>query len=223
VDGADQSVAGGPFLWTSKARTTVRGIDLDGGLVDAEHDGYQRFEEPVQHRRWLIAPPEETTILVVDQLSGSGRHEFRTGWPLHPELEVLPASDGAGGHLVTRAGEPVLHVAHAATAACEPIQVRADEGGLGWWSERLESRRPGWLIGVSARAEAPVVLVTALQVACAAERPAGLAVRLAGDLITVSWHEGPRRLSVDVDAARPAAIDWAIAAIDESAQTGGGV
>ncbi len=40
VDGHDQSDMGGPFLWTRHARTRVRAVDLDAGVVDAEHDGY---------------------------------------------------------------------------------------------------------------------------------------------------------------------------------------
>ena len=88
VDGHDQSVIGGPFMWTHHAQVRVRAVDLESGVVDAEHFGYRRFAEPVTHRRWLVAPHDCAALLVVDLLSGTGRHLVRTSWPLHPSLDV---------------------------------------------------------------------------------------------------------------------------------------
>ena len=103
VDGVDQSAIGGTFYWRQHAVTTVRSVDLDGGVVDAEHDGYTRLEDPVVHRRWLIAPPGDTTVAVVDLLDGRSVHDVAVSWPLHPELEVTPDSNG---HMVIRDGRP---------------------------------------------------------------------------------------------------------------------
>uniref|UniRef100_UPI000AB1A115 heparinase II/III family protein n=1 Tax=Nocardia jejuensis TaxID=328049 RepID=UPI000AB1A115 len=101
VDGLDQSVMGGPFIWSEHARVRVRAVDLDRGVVDAEHDGYRRLADPVAHRRWLIAPPDEDLVLVVDMLAGTGIHSAQVSWPLHPALQVRPIGDGystGGGH-----------------------------------------------------------------------------------------------------------------------------
>ena len=52
LDGDDQSVSGGPFLWTRHARSRVLVADTsgasDGGTARwcAEHDGYQRLRAP---------------------------------------------------------------------------------------------------------------------------------------------------------------------------------
>ena len=88
VDGVDQSVIGGPFYWSRHAATTVRSVDLDHGIVDAEHDGYRRLDDPVVHRRWLIAPPDDATVVVVDLLDGQSVHDVAVSWPLHPELDA---------------------------------------------------------------------------------------------------------------------------------------
>jgi len=161
VDDADQSVIGGAFLWRNKAQVRVRSVDLAHGIVEAEHDGYERLADPVVHRRRLIAPPGANTTLVVDLLDGRGRHDVRASWPLHPSLDIAPLDCG---HLVRRDHTPILHVAYACSGA-DPVreEVRGDpDNHLGWWSHRLESREPAWWIGVRCTAEVPVVLVTAL-------------------------------------------------------------
>ena len=56
------------------------------GVVDAEHDGYQRLDEPVTHRRKVeISPTGDGVVLLVD-LRGSGDHRFCLSWPLAPDL-----------------------------------------------------------------------------------------------------------------------------------------
>ena len=140
VDGLDQSVMGGAFLWSRHADVKVRSVDLDRGIVDAEHNGYLRLDDPVVHRRWLIAPHGLATVVVVDLIDGRAEHDVAVSWPLHPELDVTPTGDG---HLVTRDDEPVLQLSHAATATIELQRVKGDtETNLGWFSDRLESQDP---------------------------------------------------------------------------------
>ena len=110
VDDLDQSESGGPFLWTRHAQVRVRHVDLEAGVVDAEHDGYRRLRTPVSHRRLLVAPLGWPTILVLDLLEGAGEHHVRSSWPLHPSLHVR-AKDG--GHVASRDGRAVLALDHA--------------------------------------------------------------------------------------------------------------
>ncbi|MEN0139104.1 MAG: alginate lyase family protein [Rhodococcus sp. (in: high G+C Gram-positive bacteria)] len=160
VDGLDQSVVGGPFLWTEHARVRVRSVDLERGVVDAEHSGYGRLAKPVVHRRWLIAPPDRNSVVVVDLIAGRGRHEVRTAWPLAPSLDVTAVGSG---HLACRNGEPIFQLVHAASSALTPYGIRGDaQLGLGWWSRRLESREPSWLVGGYCTGDVPVVLATVL-------------------------------------------------------------
>jgi len=113
-------VMGGPFYWSRHAATKVRSVDLYHGIVDAEHDGYRRLDDPVVHRRWLISPPNDLTMAVVDLIDGHSMHDVRVSWPLHPELDVAPTGNGPfAGHLVSRDGVPVLQLCYAATASIE--------------------------------------------------------------------------------------------------------
>ncbi|MET9411676.1 alginate lyase family protein [Streptomyces sp. NPDC002935] len=75
LDGGDQSVSGGPFLWTRHARTRVLAADTsdasDGGTArwSAEHDGYQGSV----HRRRVELTAASQELTVVDEVSGSRR------------------------------------------------------------------------------------------------------------------------------------------------------
>ena len=205
VDDLDQSVSGGPFLWVRHARVIVHAVDLDRGVVDAEHDGYRRLSAPVIHRRWLLATPGQRSVLVVDRLHGSGRHRARSSWSLHPSLDAVP---GTGGHHVTRAGEPVLQLAYAATTEWASHEVRGDETvNLGWWSTRLESREPTWLVGHISEGPAPLVLATLLIPLADDASPAiDLAVTTRAESIVVTWAERGGTQRVDIDTAGPGAV-----------------
>jgi uncharacterized heparinase superfamily protein len=205
VDGESQSVPGGPFLWTRHARVHVASVDVDRGIVDAEHDGYQRLAAPVRHRRWLYAPPGDPTILVIDEVSGEGAHEMRTSWPLHPDVGVREMPQG---HLLERDGTAVLQIVAAGSSEAMPHRVRGDdERHLGWWSDRLEHRVPSWLIGSVVRGMAPLVTATVIH-------PGGegdgsvrdLRVIQSGSIITVAWQSGSEPRQMVVDRSRPAAI-----------------
>ncbi|MFD6058908.1 heparinase II/III family protein [Rhodococcus wratislaviensis] len=200
VDGLDQSVVGGPFLWTEHARVRVRSVDLERCVVDAEHSGYSRLSQPVVHRRWLIAPPDRGSILVVDLIAGRGRHEVRTSWPLSPSLDVTPLE---GGHLASRNGEPILQLVHGASSELIRYEVRGDARlGLGWWSRRLESREPAWLVGGYCTGDVPVVVATVLNPLD--ERMAwaeDLTVGVRDGCLTARWRDGGAENLVEINHA----------------------
>ncbi|OLS97842.1 hypothetical protein BJF90_42165 [Pseudonocardia sp. CNS-004] len=188
------------------ANTTARSVDLAHGIIEAEHDGYTRLATPVTHRRYLVAPRDQVSVLVVDLLTGEGEHRVRTAWPLHPELEARTAG---GTHLVTRNGRPVLQIA---SSAGTPWALRGDdETRLGWWSPRFEAWEPAWLVGaVLEAARPPVVVATVLTVSDLADPVVeGLAVRRT-DVIEVTWTErdGDVRMprSVTLDPRTPGAV-----------------
>lgn len=207
VDGEDQSIIGGPFLWVRHARTTVHGVDLDRGIIDAEHDGYRRLAEPVVHRRWLIAPPGEREVLVVDSVTGQGRHSVRTSWPLHPDLRAVPE---AGGHTVYRDNSSLVQIVAAANAVLVPEQVRGNAtNNLGWWSGRLESRVPASWIGAVTEGAAPIVTATVLNpVDDSAPRISSLEIVSDRGSIDVSWKSGGNERRVAIDTTSSAAVQW---------------
>lgn len=203
IDGLNQSVIGGPFYWRRHAAVTVHSVDLERGIVDAEHNGYRRLDDPVTHRRWLIAPPGDPTMVIVDLIDGESQHDIAASWPLHPDLDWIPTQDG---HLISRDGLPVLQLCYAATTPIETEELRGDlESGLGWWSARLEERVPAWLLTARARSGLPVALLTVLRTVDAGLL-AGPEIESGGDVLAVSWSEDGVRRGISLDIGRPGAV-----------------
>jgi uncharacterized heparinase superfamily protein len=206
VDGQDQSLTGGPFLWTTHAEVVVHAVDLASGIVDAEHLGYRRLANPVNHRRWLAASPSTESILVVDLVSGPGRHAVRTSWPLHPSLTAVAEPCG---HLVLRDGTPIAQIVTAATVHVDIDHLRGEETThLGWWSDRLESRMPAWLIGAHCLADLPVAVATIVSPTDHAGRIDALTVRHDGAVIHVAWTDSGIRRGSTIDTTLFGAVTW---------------
>ncbi|MBW5481330.1 heparinase II/III family protein [Streptomyces bambusae] len=86
LDGRDQSVSGGPFLWTRHARSRVLVADTSGEGVArwcAEHDGYQGSV----HRRRVELTAASRELRVVDEVRGPGR-AVRLAFHLGPAIAV---------------------------------------------------------------------------------------------------------------------------------------
>ena len=200
IDRQDQSINAGPFMWLRHAHIRVREVDLAAGVVDAEHDGYTRLPGHPVHRRWLIAPRNDRSQLVVDMITGSGHHEVRASWPLHPSLDATPIPRG---HIVSRDDSAIAQLLYASTA---PLMIDAERGNvlenLGWWSNRFESRTPAWWLGAIVNAELPIVIAT-LITPMDGHVTEGLAVELQGRRVTVHWLEDAKARAVDISVREP--------------------
>ncbi|MFF8955335.1 alginate lyase family protein [Streptomyces sp. NPDC014894] len=139
LDGGDQSVSGGPFLWTRHARSRVLTADVSersGLRWCAEHDGYR---DSVHRRRVeLIAARRE--LRVVDEVRGP-RRTAELAFHLGPAI----AAELAGSRAVltwTRDGED----RSAVLDLPERLSWRAHRGEtgppLGWYSAGFGRKEP---------------------------------------------------------------------------------
>jgi hypothetical protein len=82
VDGLDQSVPGGAFLWVRHARASVETFESssNGDLLVATHDGYTRLPDPVLHRRRLAYSHASRRLVVEDELRCAGSHCVELFW-----------------------------------------------------------------------------------------------------------------------------------------------
>lgn len=208
VDGQDQSVAGGPFMWTHHARARTNAADLQRGNVDAEHDGYRRLSDPVTHRRWLVAPPQEQAVVVVDVLQGRGVHEMSLHWPLHPALDAREV--GTSGHIVSKDGIDVLQIAYGSLTRLGVAQVKGDSvTNLGWWSDRLEERVPSWLVEATCCGQAPLAMVTLLlPLGSGTSQLSDVELTMSGDSILTAWRQDGHRRVCLIDQSSQGAIQF---------------
>ncbi|MEW2512496.1 alginate lyase family protein [Streptomyces sp. NPDC046870] len=142
LDGADQSVSGGPFLWTRHARSRVLVADTSGASSRgtarwcAEHDGYR----PSTHRRRVELNAAERELRVVDEVRGprrSVRLAFHLGPAVSAELvgnraELTWTRDGADRSAVLVLPGELSWRAHRGET----------EPPLGWYSAGFGRKEP---------------------------------------------------------------------------------
>ncbi|MFE1860487.1 heparinase II/III family protein [Streptomyces anandii] len=145
LDGTDQSVSGGPFLWTRHARSRVLVADASGEGVShwcAEHDGYG----PSVHRRRVELTAATQELRVTDEVRGGPRRAVRLAFHLGPAV----TADLAGNRAVltwSRDGE-------------ERSAVLDLPGQLNWRAHRGETDPPlGWYSAGFGRKEPSTTLI----------------------------------------------------------------
>jgi len=139
IDGEDQSVPGGPFLWTRRAN--VRCLSFESGSdrdrLVAEHDGYLRLADPVVHHREILYEHARRLVTVIDQLACQAAHRIEMFWHFASDLQVALEGDHAR---VRRAG---MELSLRWPESCSARVVRgSSEPPLGWDSPRFGVKVP---------------------------------------------------------------------------------
>ena len=200
VDSRDQSMQGGPFLWSRHAESWFTHVDLEGGVIAAEHNGYLALADPVRHRR-VLAVLGPALIVVYDRLESSARHEMSLRWPLHPSAETR--LEGAGEVRAKTEGT-CFQVAFAGTVDGRVSVDRGVESPLlGWYSPRLEELRPAPLVKWESGFSGDLDVVTALCLVDESWPRLDLTVRRQGVVaeISVKRAVGSETLRIDFDDA----------------------
>jgi hypothetical protein len=138
VDGEDQSVGGGPFLWLRKARTRIERTPASPAqfALTASHDGYLRLADPVRHVRSVAFDEASATLVVVDSVKGQRPHRTELFWHFAPQLDVQLT--GQGVTVTTKRYRLALQ------ASCGTFSLvrGADEPPLGWYSRAYNVKEP---------------------------------------------------------------------------------
>lgn len=141
IDGQDQSVMGGRFLWSEKATSRLLQFEDTGNnvLIEAEHDGYARLEDPVIHRRSVRFDKETGAVEIIDTFECSATHLVELFFHLHEDAFVDSIS-GDAVHTAWRnrrirfsSAAPGLQW-DAVSGSVDPI--------LGWRSRRFSEKHP---------------------------------------------------------------------------------
>jgi hypothetical protein len=138
VDGLDQSVIGGNFLWLRHlAAKCLRWEDRNEKCVwIGEHDGYQRLRDPLMHRREIVLDKTSSLIEVFDTLTCADRHFIEVFWHFSENC-VLTC---AGRVVHVSCGEASMTLEMPGCDWIPTIVVGQDDPPSGWISRRFDEK-----------------------------------------------------------------------------------
>jgi hypothetical protein len=158
VDGVDQSVSGGRFMWTHKAKSQVERMPRSPAPFDfiGSHDGYLRLRDPVHHRRSVTFDDAQACLFVKDEVWGKDAHAVEQFWHFAPHIRVELTGAGA----VARGSRFALHMQFSPQdLALELIRGR-ENPPLGWYSRGYGAKEPATVLRARAASSAVVIEVT---------------------------------------------------------------
>jgi uncharacterized heparinase superfamily protein len=139
VDGEDQSIIGGNFLWLRHAQTRVSrfACDAEVDYLQAEHDGYQRLDDPLVHRRSLRLEHSRKRLEVTDELICKGTHRIEMFWHFAQSCEVHQHEDQV---IASRDG--VRLTLRVPEGMCGTLVRGSEAPPLGWRSQEFDVKVP---------------------------------------------------------------------------------
>jgi hypothetical protein len=166
IDAQDQSVSGGPFLWSRHADTRVSRAALDGDGVQtwtATHTGYDRLDPALRHDRTVTLDPSAPALTIVDAVTSGTRHTLRLAYHLGPEVAV--DLFGSSGRLSWDAATgPLSADLHLPTELHWTVHRGETQPPLGWYSPRFGRRvETTTLVGAGVVEGAALALTTRLR------------------------------------------------------------
>lgn len=161
VDGRDQSVMLGPFLWGRRARSELLEWSGDGDRVFAKgrHDGYRSLESPVTHTRTILLDSAGRTVEIIDELEGRGEHDIDISFHVASACAVEPHGNAfvlsVGGRRILL--EPDVRLSSAVHNADQTAYT-------GWISDGYHRKTPSATIVLRGRAASPSTFRTVIRV-----------------------------------------------------------
>ncbi len=140
IDGLDQSVSGGRFMWLRKAHARIERMPTSPHEFDfrGSHGGYTRLADPVRHARSVRFDGASNTLVVRDEVSARKAHKVEQFWHFAPELDVRLTSHG----LSVRGKRFVLQMQVTGADLQLELVRGAENPPLGWCSRTYESKQP---------------------------------------------------------------------------------
>lgn len=162
VDGQDQSLSGGNFLWLEKAQShcDVWQSSPDEDVLEAWHDGYRRLADPVIHRRRIVVDKAARRIVIEDRLEMRGEHDIELFFHCGEQCQVEHL---AAGYVLTNDSRSLLLRLPRAANSSHRICRGELAPILGWVSRHFDQKEATTTLKWSARLSGKVRLVSELQ------------------------------------------------------------
>lgn len=145
LDGEDQSVSGGPFMWVKWAKAEeIETRCLDSGpkaTWRAAHDGYERLSPSVHHERAVTLERNRRRIIVEDVVRTSGLHTGRLAFHLGPDIDCR--LEGGLAHLDWQNCKRRWHAKMQLPDSLDWSAIQGQtEPPLGWYSPCFGTKQP---------------------------------------------------------------------------------
>lgn len=139
VDGLDQSVSGGRFMWLRKARAAIERMPRSPADFDfrGSHDGYLRLADPVRHVRSVRFDAEAACLVVKDEVAAAKPHKLEQFWHFAPGLQLALSS--AAVQVRGKSFDMQLQVTGAGLAL--ELVRGSEDPPLGWYSRSYEAKQ----------------------------------------------------------------------------------
>ena len=162
VDGKEQSVPGGNFMWLAHARARLERFETgaERDAFEGVHDGYLRLDDPVLHRRRIEFDKRDMRIEVRDALECREEHFVETHWHLAEGCTVQ-----VSGHVVeVECANVRLRVECPRELGKPEVVAGRDDPPLGWISRRLDEKKPSPVIVCQGRVAGNTGLLTVIKI-----------------------------------------------------------
>jgi hypothetical protein len=139
VDGEDQSVKAGNFLWLQHAEARVEVFETlpEGARLVATHNGYERLSDPVKHRRQWVYDAVRKRLVVTDAVECKAPHRLEWFWHFAPGCGV-----SVGANTLVARREGVILTMTWPAALTGRLVTASEHPPLGWYSSTLDRKQP---------------------------------------------------------------------------------
>jgi len=148
LDGLDQSVQAGSFLWGRRA--SIVEVDYretnSGARLHAAHDGYARLPGGARVARTIEFDGARRIVMVEDEVNSTGAHAVEIFWHFSEACAVTLAA----GRATVRCGEASLVLTWPVDLSAQVVRGQEDPP-LGWRSRSYDVRVPIDTLVVSGR------------------------------------------------------------------------
>ncbi|MFQ6024098.1 MAG: alginate lyase family protein, partial [Acidiferrobacterales bacterium] len=134
VDGQNQSVAGGNFMWLQHAEATcdVWGIGKETERFVGSHNGYTRLTDPVIHEREITLNKTIKAVEITDNLRCEHSHMIERNWHFSENTKVSVDNNG----LIVAENDGIKIRLKPGKEIVKALIRRGDTSPIGGWVSR---------------------------------------------------------------------------------------
>lgn len=161
VDGRNQSVIGGNFMWVKHASAECRKWEPaeDCDVFHGLHDGYKDLPDSVIHYRDMWLDKAENRVRVEDRLSCKDRHTVERVWHFGEHCRI---STRGSVILVENAGVRAIFTPQEEDVECILLR-QSDYPPGGWVSRRFDVKAPSCTVVWKSRIKGDTLLGTTIE------------------------------------------------------------